>query len=844
MKKTTLLVFALLFSFALIGCDNNNSQATTSTQEINSTILTEAVTTLEPTTEATYTLTLDYNDGRPDEVISGIHYGDVFDLPTAQRDGYHDGVWELTGDSTTVFVNSGFTYLYEEDITLTASYVILVYTVTFLDNDGTVLDTQNVEHGGTLTYPEDPTKMGYEFSRWDQDVETVTSDLTMTAIYDIGVYFYGPDGLIDIDYVPYGDAASAPLPPNIEGHTFTGWDITFDQVTEILTVNAIYSLNTYVVTFNDINGAVLKTETVHYGESATPPSDPVRDGYLFDSWDKDYTLITEDININAVYKIGVFFFNYDGTLLGEDYVVYCQSATAPSVPKREGYTFLRWEIDFDYVTEVLTVYALFTENSYTVTFQDYDGTVLSTQSVLYDYSAMSPENPERTGYTFDGWDIPFNSITEDITVTATYSIKECTITFNVDGGTYITSITADYGSIIDLPIAEKEDNYFLYWEEEAEVSMSYTVYGDVTLTAIYQDVLADFTYSIYEGNFVLIDAYNGSDSEVIIPDRYLGLDVAQISADAFRNNTTITKVTFGSHLYVIETYAFAGCTNLEEMSFEDTNSLYIIEDYAFLNCTSLINFDLRECKVLTRIDSFAFSNCSGLEDMFIPASVNFIGSQVFNGCSNLIIYVEASVDGVDWENDWNLNNRPVYYDVVDYGNDTILNYIVLSSNEVSVLGLVDGVNDVLIYIPETILSFPVTIIYEEAFANSDIETIILPEHLTQIGARAFYYCLELTIVTFDGVDLEVIGTEAFKDTPSLCIFEMGYQGSLTTIEDSAFSNSGSFDIYIPLSVVNMGPAVFTSSYINIFIEASTQPETWRTTWDFGVYHVYWDIQYS
>ena len=64
--------------------------------------------------------------------------------------------------------------------------------------------------------------------------------------------------------------------------------------------------NRYVVRFVDWDGEVLKRERVAYGEAATAPSAPERDGYEFKGWDKEFNAITAHTVVNAVYEINQY----------------------------------------------------------------------------------------------------------------------------------------------------------------------------------------------------------------------------------------------------------------------------------------------------------------------------------------------------------------------------------------------------------------------------------------------------------------------------------------------------------------------------------------------------------
>ena len=134
---------------------------------------------------------------------------------------------------------------------------------------------------------------------------------------------------------------------------------------------------------------------------------------------KIYKKITSSAPVETYYT--VTFKDWDGTVLSTQSVLEGTAATAPADPTREGYTFTGWDKAFDNVTADMTVTAQYTINTYTVTFVDHDGTVLDTQTVNYGEAATAPADPTREGYHFVAWDVAFDNITADTTVTAQYT---------------------------------------------------------------------------------------------------------------------------------------------------------------------------------------------------------------------------------------------------------------------------------------------------------------------------------------------------------------------------------------------------------------------------------------
>ncbi len=103
--------------------------------------------------------------------------------------------------------------------------------------------------------------------------------------------------------VPYGHAANPPKNPVQDGHTFSKWDRAFDNVTEDITVNALYDKNSYTVKFIDsFTNEVIKSQTVKYQSDAVAPQVEVPAGYELTSWDKPFNCVTSDLNVYTVYS--------------------------------------------------------------------------------------------------------------------------------------------------------------------------------------------------------------------------------------------------------------------------------------------------------------------------------------------------------------------------------------------------------------------------------------------------------------------------------------------------------------------------------------------------------------
>ena len=311
------------------------------------------------------------------------------------------------------------------------------------------------------------------------------------------------DRVIEIDEVEPNSAATPPEDPTREGYVFSGWDISFDEVSGDITVKATYTeippVVYYAVRFVDWDGTELSKASVESGKAATAPTAPTREGYRFTGWDKDFSKITSDVNIIAKYvkTFTVTFKNDDGTILKTEKVDANGSATAPTATK-EGYTFERWDREFEKVVADMVITAVYVEK-FDVTFMglDKDGkdVQIAVVKVDKDKAATAPEVPEREGYRFDKWDKTFSKVTANMTVTAKY-IKTWKVEFKGIGNdnkeTTISTVTVDDKKAATAPeVPEREGYRFDKWDktfnkvtEDTIVTAQYVKVWEVTFKGI------------------------------------------------------------------------------------------------------------------------------------------------------------------------------------------------------------------------------------------------------------------------------------------------------------------------------------------------------------------------
>ena len=371
------------------------------------------------------------------------------------------------------------------------------YTLTVDADNGTAVSEKSYKFGAAITKPTDPTKTGYTFGGWDKEIpETMpANNLTVKAKWTINKYTitFNTDGGSKIDPITqnYGTAITAPADPTKEGYTFAGWDenIPANMPAENVTVKAQWTINKYTITFNTDGGSKIDPITQNYGTKITAPANPAKEGYTFAGWDRAIpgTMPAENMTVKAQWKINQYTIRFDtdgGSKIDPIAQDYGTAITAPADPTKTGYTFAGWseEIPGRMPAENMTVKAKWTINQYTVTFKNGDEVVKSAK-MDYGSTITAPAVPVKEGHTFKGWQGYTTNMTvpaHDVTFTAQWTINQYTLTFK-NGETVYKTITQDYGTAIAKPADPTKTGYtFDGWDKEIPETMPA---GDMTITA-------------------------------------------------------------------------------------------------------------------------------------------------------------------------------------------------------------------------------------------------------------------------------------------------------------------------------------------------------------------------
>lgn len=384
--------------------------------------------------------------------------------------------------------------------------------------------------GGTISSLATTSRTGYTFSGWFTAASggtQITTSAAHTRSANFILYAQWSGNSLTVTYDSQGGSAvtsgsvnsganisAAPTAPTRAGYTLSGWSttstgsvVTFPfahNQTANFTLFAIWSANALTVTYNAKGGTTVSDGTVNTAASiSAAPTAPTRTGYTLSGWSAtdggtvvtfpyahgqtaNFTLYAKWI---ALTTNAITYNNQSATTAqvggSTTYTTDAAIATIPTTaPLRVGYTFAGWFTDPSAGTQVtngtytpaspygsITLYAQWTANSLTVTYNSKGGTTVSNGSVNTAASISSaPTAPTRAGYTFTAWSatdggtaitFPYaHGQTANFTLYALWTAGSLVVTYNSQGGSAVSNGTAATGaSISSAPTAPTRTGY-------------------------------------------------------------------------------------------------------------------------------------------------------------------------------------------------------------------------------------------------------------------------------------------------------------------------------------------------------------------------------------------------
>ena len=324
---------------------------------------------------------------------------------------------------------------------------------------------------------------------------------------------------------------------------------------------------------------------------------------------------------------------------------------------------------------------------------------------------------------------------------------------------------------------------------------------------------------------LLIKAYKGDESDVVVPGVIGKQSVSKIDRNAFnpeaerltaiqrenrRNITSIIlpdsiteipkffarglesleRVQLGQNTTSIGEEAFSGCTKLKEINLPE--GITEIKNRVFMSCSALETVGIKGA--LSSIDSEAFCNCSSLSCIIIPDSVESIGTMAFYGCKELLSFTipeRVSIIG----------------HLTFWGCDKLK-----SSGGTGGMIIRD---DILVYYygndENVVLPSGIKRINNNAFAgNTTLKHISIPDSVTSIGESAFDYCINLEEIELpDSItNIEAMAIERCEKLKHVKLPQ-----GITNIKYRMFGDCGGIEeIYIPDQVTSIETGAFNGCH--------------------------------
>ncbi len=436
-------------------------------------------------------------------------------LKTPEKTGYSFRGWDVKVPET----------MPDKDLVVTAQWTINEYVLTTLVN---CKPTEYRYTYGDAVSIADPSEEGYKFNGWQQEVPTTMPGQNLLIIANMELLKYNfitvVDEVRDTTVYDYSALIETPAEPEKEGFTFDGWnkEIPETMPAEDVTISAKWTRNSYNIYFVN-EGDTVDQRAYPYENKIVVPNDPTKTGYTFAGWydangdEVPENMPAEDLTFEATWDINAYYFV---TIVDDDTTDkkynYADEIVAPESPSKTGYTFYQWNKT---IPETMpahndTIVALWKVNSYKVNWVVDEG---DTVSVSYEYGANIEKvaDPEKEGYTFEGWNKSIASTmpANDLTYVAEFTINSYRVYVTIDGKTDSTKY--EYGESVEVPDEPVKEGYkFNGWSEDFPNTMPA---HDVKIEALFTRETYEIIAIAENDSFYYEFAYEEEIKNIIAP---------------------------------------------------------------------------------------------------------------------------------------------------------------------------------------------------------------------------------------------------------------------------------------------------------------------------------------
>lgn len=353
-----------------------------------------------------------------------------------------------------------------------------------------------------------------------------------------------------------GSIKNMPPDPKMAGYVFTGWkNETVNEYADDAYLNvpaiddgqivlftaqweATPDIPVHTVKFYDFSGNLISEQKVNEGDAATEPDIPVVEDYHFVSWNADFSVVTEDLTINALYGSNsqtwtITYYAQNRTdVIGTEEVLDGEAAQGIDLFAPVGYYLKGWVdmsynvyVDMNHIWYNHNVYPSFERDEFIITYT-YQGKQIWANYAEYgelpnDYYIMVNNGmleeqymTDEYVYTFDHWNPELAPATEDATYEAVYkqTLRKYTVTFQNWNQTTIQSQEVEYGKTAVAPADPQREGYtFTGWDRDFS-----NIQTDLTVTALFKQNKDDIGSAIEE--VLGGESREASAQKVLLPD--------------------------------------------------------------------------------------------------------------------------------------------------------------------------------------------------------------------------------------------------------------------------------------------------------------------------------------